>query len=49
MPYPADDQADEVARLTALGATDADIGQVDVPWVCLADTEGNEFCGLTPG
>ncbi len=48
-PYPGDDQAAEVARLRALGATDADLGQGDVPWVCLADTEGNEFCVLTPG
>lgn len=48
-PYPGDDQAAEVARLRALGATDADVGQGDVPWVCLADSEGNEFCVLTPG
>ncbi|WP_459384750.1 VOC family protein [Arthrobacter humicola] len=49
MPYPGDDQAAEVARLRTLGATDADVGQGDVPWVCLADSEGNEFCVLTPG
>lgn len=48
-PYPGDDQAAEVARLRALGATDADVGQGDVPWMCLADSEGNEFCVLTPG
>ncbi|MGO4857363.1 VOC family protein [Arthrobacter sp. 2MCAF14] len=48
-PYRGDDQAAEVARLRALGATDANVGQGDVPWVCLADTEGNEFCVLTPG
>ncbi|MEV7646929.1 VOC family protein [Arthrobacter sp. NPDC089319] len=48
-PYPGDDQGAEVARLRALGATEADLGQGDVPWVCLADTEGNEFCVLTPG
>jgi catechol 2,3-dioxygenase-like lactoylglutathione lyase family enzyme len=48
-PYPGDDQAAEVARLRTLGATDADVGQGGVPWVCLADTEGNEFCVLTPG
>jgi hypothetical protein len=47
MPYPGDDQAAEVARSAALGATDADVGQGDVPWVCLADSEGNEFCVLT--
>jgi hypothetical protein len=48
-PYPGDDQAAEVARLLALGATDADVGQGDVPWACLADSEGNEFCVLSPG
>ena len=41
-------QAREVARLLALGATHADIGQGDVPWDVLADPEGNEFCVL-PG
>ncbi len=48
LPYPGDDQAAEVDRLRALGATDADVGQGDVPWVCLADPEGNEFCVLAP-
>lgn len=48
-PYPGDDQAAEVARLRALGAADADVGQGDVPWKCLVDSEGNEFCVLTPG
>lgn len=48
LPYPGEDQAAEVARLRALGATDADVGQVDVPWVCLADLEGNDFCVLAP-
>jgi predicted enzyme related to lactoylglutathione lyase len=45
---PADDsdQATELARLLALGATTVDIGQGDVPWVVLADPEGNEFCLL---
>jgi len=48
-PYPGDDQAAEVARLQALGATPADVGQGDdVPWTVLADPEGNEFCVLTP-
>jgi predicted enzyme related to lactoylglutathione lyase len=47
--YPADDQAAEVARLRALGAADADVGQGDVPWSCLADPEGNDFCVLSPG
>lgn len=41
-----DDQAAEVQRLIALGASHADIGQRDVPWVVLADPEGNEFCVL---
>ncbi|MDH6463044.1 hypothetical protein M2302_003229 [Micromonospora sp. A200] len=49
MPYPGDDQAAEVARLGALGATGVDVGQGDVSWTCLADPEGNEFCVLTPG
>ena len=47
-PYPGDDQAAEVTRLRALGATDIDLGQGDVPWTCLADPEGNEFDVLTP-
>ena len=42
-----DDQDAEVARLLALGATRVDIGQGDVPWVVLADPEGNEFCVLS--
>jgi hypothetical protein len=41
-------QAAEVERLRGLGATAADIGQGDVPWVVLADPEGNEFCVLDP-
>jgi hypothetical protein len=49
MPYAGDDQTAEVERLRALGATDADVGQGDVSWMCLADTEGNEFCVLAPG
>ncbi|HQU26375.1 MAG TPA: VOC family protein [Acidimicrobiales bacterium] len=47
------DQAREVARLEALGAQRADVGQDDsVTWVVMADPEGNEFCvlrALTPG
>jgi hypothetical protein len=46
VPDPGDDQAAEVARLRALGATDLDLGQGDVPWTCLADPEGHEFCVL---
>jgi len=42
-----DDQAAEVERLIALGATRADVGQSDVSWVVLADPEGNEFCVLS--
>lgn len=41
-----DDQDAEVQRLVALGATRVEIGQHDVPWVVLADPEGNEFCVL---
>ncbi|HEY7012296.1 MAG TPA: VOC family protein [Streptosporangiaceae bacterium] len=47
-PYPGDDQLAEVKRLQDLGASPADVGQRDVPWVVLADPEGNEFCVLTP-
>ncbi|ADP81692.1 VOC family protein [Pseudofrankia inefficax] len=47
LPYPGDDQTADVARLTALGATPADVGQGDVPWTVLADPEGNDFCVLT--
>ena len=44
-----DDQASEVARLLALGAAHADVGQgTDVSWVVLTDPEGNEFCVLKP-
>jgi hypothetical protein len=39
-------QAELVARLEGLGATRADVGQGDVPWVVMADPEGNEFCVL---
>ena len=41
------DQAAEVERVLALGATRADIGQGETTWVVLADPEGNEFCILT--
>src|SRR5207249_4385527 len=41
------DQAEELERLLALGARRVDVGQGDdVPWVVLADPEGNEFCLL---
>jgi len=48
LPRPGDDKAAEVARLRALGATDLDVGQGDVPWTCLVDPEGHEFCVLGP-
>ena len=39
-----EDQAAEVARLEALGATRIDVGQgPEVTWVVMADPEGNEF------
>jgi hypothetical protein len=41
-------QARLVARLAGLGASLVDIGQGDVPWVVMADPEGNEFCVLEP-
>ena len=46
---PADgsDQRAELRRLLDLGARRVDVGQgPDVPWVVLADPEGNEFCLL---
>src|SRR5690349_16724311 len=39
-------QRQELERLLALGATRVDVGQGDVPWIVLADPEGNEFCLL---
>lgn len=39
-----DAQAEVVARALLLGARHLDIGQRDVPWVVLADPEGNPFC-----
>ena len=40
--------AAEAERLIGLGARRTDIGQGEVPWVVLADPEGNEFCVLGP-
>ena len=37
-------QAEVVERALALGARHLDIGQGGVPWVVLADPEGNPFC-----
>ncbi|GHF39476.1 hypothetical protein GCM10018790_16610 [Kitasatospora xanthocidica] len=48
LPRPGADLATEVARLRALGATDLDLGQGEVPWTCLEDPEGHEFCVLAP-
>jgi hypothetical protein len=42
------DQPAEVARLEALGAQQASIGQGDVSWVVMADPDGNEFDVLQP-
>jgi hypothetical protein len=41
-----DDRDAEMQRLVDLGATRADVGQGEQPWVVLADPEGNEFCIL---
>ncbi|WP_406299766.1 VOC family protein [Embleya sp. NBC_00888] len=40
------DQESELARLLALGAKPADIGQGECGWHVLTDPEGNEFCLL---
>jgi hypothetical protein len=47
-PYASYDQAGEVERLLALGASHADVGQGTQTWVVLADPHGNEFCVLSP-
>jgi hypothetical protein len=44
----AQHQAALVDKVLGLGASHVDIGQGDVPWVVLADPEGNEFCVLEP-
>ncbi|MEW2165271.1 VOC family protein [Streptomyces sp. NPDC007084] len=49
LPHPVDDNAAEAARLRALGATDLDVGQGEVPWRVLADPEGHDFCVLAGG
>ncbi|MEV8607775.1 VOC family protein [Amycolatopsis sp. NPDC051373] len=43
-----DHQREVVAHARMLGARLLDVGQGDVPWVVLADPEGNEFCVLEP-
>jgi hypothetical protein len=42
------EQEDLVTTFQSVGARRVDIGQGDVPWVVLADPEGNEFCVLEP-
>jgi hypothetical protein len=42
------DQAAFTRRLLSLGASRRDVGQGDVPWEVLADTEGHLFC-VMPG
>ncbi|WP_380161293.1 VOC family protein [Kineococcus sp. R86509] len=42
------EQRETVEFLLDLGARRADVGQGEVPWVVLADPEGNEFCVLDP-
>jgi catechol 2,3-dioxygenase-like lactoylglutathione lyase family enzyme len=41
-------QESEVERLVGLGATRL-ADEPELPWVVLADPEGNEFCVLPPG
>jgi predicted enzyme related to lactoylglutathione lyase len=41
-------QAELVERALELGGRHVDVGQGAVPWVVLADPEGNEFCVLEP-
>jgi catechol 2,3-dioxygenase-like lactoylglutathione lyase family enzyme len=47
----ADDQAAEIERLKALGATDVDwdLYPEDADFVVLADPEGNRFCVIDAG
>jgi predicted enzyme related to lactoylglutathione lyase len=45
----AEDRDAEIARLLALGARRADVGQTgQESWDVLADPEGNEFCVVRP-
>lgn len=47
-PHTSQDRDAEIARLVALGAARAEVGQQDdVTWTVLADPEGNEFCVLS--
>jgi hypothetical protein len=47
-PQPGEDHAAAVEALIAAGASQADVGQGEVPWTVLADPESNEFCVLSP-
>jgi predicted enzyme related to lactoylglutathione lyase len=44
-----EDQQRTVARALELGGRHLDIGQGAVPWVVMADPEGNEFCVIEAG
>jgi predicted enzyme related to lactoylglutathione lyase len=45
----AEERADEIARILALGARRVDVGQSgEESWTVLADPEGNEFCVVRP-
>jgi hypothetical protein len=44
----AEEQRDLVRAAEERGAFRLDVGQGDVPWVVLADPEGNRFCVLEP-
>lgn len=45
VPRPGRSQQDEVRRLVDVGAT-VRVDEPDLPWVVMADPEGNEFCVL---
>ena len=46
VPSEGSTQQAEVDRLLSLGASLADIGQGDVPWVVMLDPDGHELCVL---
>jgi hypothetical protein len=43
-PTAGGDLGAEVERLVGLGARPLDVGRADLPWVVLADPDGNELC-----
>ncbi len=43
-PSAGEDLASATGRLLQLGASALDVGQGEVPWVVLADPDGNELC-----